>query len=223
MYIDYAIIDPDINEKQAKIDIRRAINSGANGITVPYYLLKGCSYLVDKETHDYSCFIDFPLGMSDGLTRKTAVQQAIKNGANTIDICMPQNLAGNRKYDKIREDVNLVKDICHEDKIKIRYILEYRRFDHRCLKKICEIFDDNDIQFAFPSTGFFIDELSDNILASVFLHQNSKDINVISCGNFWLEKHFEIMIKSGMYGLRTFSPNIIENFALFLQKKSKGK
>lgn len=223
MYIDYAIIDPDINEKQAKTDIRHAVAHGANSITVPYYLLKTCSYLVDKEVHDYSCFIDYPLGISDSLTRKTAVKQAIKSGANTIDICMPQNLAGNRKYDKIREDVALVREICKEDQIKIRYILEYRRFDHRCLKKICEIFDDNDIQFAFPSTGFFIDELADNILASVFLHQNSKDINVISCGNLWLEKHFETIIRSGMYGLRTFSPNTIENFGRFLQKKAQAK
>jgi hypothetical protein len=39
--------------------------------------------------------------------------------------------------------------------------LEYRVFDHHCLKKICEILDTFGIKKVFPSTGYFIDNLAD--------------------------------------------------------------
>jgi len=213
MHIDFAITDTDLNEKQAKQYIAEAIKHNVNSISIPYYLLKSCSKsLLSSKQIDISCFVDFPLGISDIETRKLATKNAIMAGANTIDIAMPQNLAANRKYDKIREDVKNIKEICDPIDVKIRYILEYRIFDHRCLKKICEIFDENNIFYAFPSTGFFLDNLADNLIASSFLHQNSKELNIISSGNIWTNNHFDILIRSGVHGLRTFSPHIIKKF-----------
>lgn len=213
MYIDFAIIDTDLNEKQAKQQIAEVIKHGVNSISMPYYLLKSCSKnLLGSQKIDISCFVDFPLGISDPITRQSAIKNSIMIGANCIDIVMPQNLAANRKYDKIRDDVKAVKDICDPISVKIRYILEYRIFDHRCLKKICEIFDENNICHAFPSTGFFIDNLADNLIASSFLHQNSKELNIIATGNTWTDKHFDILIRSEVFGLRTFSPHTIKNF-----------
>lgn len=212
MYIDFAIINTDIDEKIAKEQINEAIIYGINSITVPYYLIKPCKNLFNPHNCDLSCFIDFPLGISDIKSRVSAVEQAILAGANSVDIAMPQNLATNRKYEKIREDIKNIKNVCEEKKVKIKYILEYRTFDHRCLKKICEIFDFFQIKYAYPSSGFFIDNLADNMIASSFLYQNSKEINIICSGNLWLNKHFDMMIRSGIYGFRTFSPHIIKNF-----------
>lgn len=213
MYIDFAIIDTDLNEKQAKQQIAEVIKYNVDSISIPYYLLKSCSKnLLNSQKIDISCFVDFPLGVSDPATRQSAIKNSIIVGANCIDIAMPQNLAANRKYDKIRDDVKAVKDICDPINVKIRYILEYRIFDHRCLKKICEIFDENNIGYAFPSTGFFIDNLADNLIASSFLHQNSKELNIIATGNTWTDKHFDILIRSEVFGLRTFSPHTIKNF-----------
>lgn len=221
MYVDFAIISTDINDKQAKQQISEVIKLGVDGISLPFYLIKVCKNLIDTEVTDLSCFIDYPLGVSDTKTRVCAVQQAISIGVNTVDITMAQNLAANRKYDKIREDIEKIQEVCLESKTKIRFILEYRLFDHRCLKKICEIFDSYNIQYAFPSTGFFLDNLSDNLIACSFLHQNSKEINIICSGDSWLEKHFNIVYKSGIYGLRSFSPYVIKEFQKFLLKQNK--
>jgi deoxyribose-phosphate aldolase len=216
MFIDFAIIDTDIIDKEAKNQLSEAIGFGANSITVPHYLVKSAKNAIKKSNVCLSCFVDFPLGISDQKTRVYAVEQAIAAGVNTIDITMPQNLAANRKYDRIRDDILSIKDVCVSQKINIRYILEYRIFDHKCLKKICEIFDDNQISFSFPSTGFFLDNLADNIIASSFLHQNSKEINVISTGNLWTENHFSILNKSGVYGFRTFSIHVLKKYRKFL-------
>lgn len=207
MYIDFALHSTDIDDTTAK-DLARQFNSidSIKSITAPYYLLKSIKSTVETYKKTLSCFIDYPLGSSDPKTRQHAIKEAIKIGANSIDIVMPQNLACNRKYDKIREDVKNAIDICSEQSIGLRYILEYRVFDQYCLKKICEIFDTfGYINGVFTSTGYFLDNLADNILASVFLHDNSKNLNIFCTGNAWQEKHFDTIIKSNIYGVRLSS------------------
>lgn len=215
MHINFLLNKTDENDNEARESLVEALKTNSvDSITVPYHLLKiikPFTQHTDKAI-DLSCLIDYPLGISDLKTREFASSQAIKNGATCLDIAMPQNLAANRKYDKIREDIKNISDLSIDKSIKIRYILEYRIFDHHCLKKICEIFDSFNIQYAFPSTGYFIDNLADNIIASVFLHQNSKNLNIICSGDAWNSKHFEMINKNGLFGLRFSSATSLRNF-----------
>lgn len=213
MYIDFAITSTDISEAEAKKLIQDIADYPVSSITAPIYLIKYLKPITNKQL--LSCFIDYPLGVSDIKTRRCAIEQAHKAGATAIDIAMPQNLAANRKYDKIREDIRSAQEFCQENNIQIRYILEYRVFDHHCLKKICEIFEAHKILHVYPSTGFFLDNLADNILASIFLYQNSKDLNVICSGNLWTDKHFDTILKSGLFGFRTTSIHSLKNFINF--------
>jgi deoxyribose-phosphate aldolase len=215
MYIDFAITDTEINEAEAKILVNEIQQCPVQSITLPYYLIKTVKNLVPQDKIVISCFIDYPLGISDIKTRRCAIEQAFKAGANAVDIAMPQNLAANRKYDKIRDDIKSVIEFCTETGLHPRYILEYRIFDHHCLKKICEIFESFGIKYVYPSTGYFLDNLADNILASIFLHENSKDLNIICTGNIWTNKHFETMLKSGLFGFRTTSIHSLRNFIKF--------
>jgi|694.fasta_scaffold05897_36 deoxyribose-phosphate aldolase len=214
MYIDFALIDTDLADNDAKKIIEEIIPYSVNSITSPIYLVKSIKNLIPK-TITVSCLIDYPLGISDIKTRRFAIEQAAKAGATAVDIAMPQNLAANRKYDKIRDDIKSSKEFCDTNNIEIRYTLEYRIFDHHCLKKICEIFENHQVKYVFPSTGFFLDNLADNILASIFLHQNSKDLNIISTGNVWHDKHFDTLLKSGLFGFRTTSVHSLKNFIVF--------
>lgn len=218
MEIDFLINSTDINDIESKNLLNKVLELGCiSSITLPHYLLKTAKLLVNNSNSkpDISCLIDYPLGISDLKTRQFAVSQAIKSGANCIDIGMPQNLAANRKYDKIREDIKNISDISIDKNIKYRYILEYRIFDHLCLKKMCEIFEDFNIHYIFPSSGYFIDNLADNIIASVFLHQNSKNLNVFCTGDAWLDKHFQMINKSGLFGLRLSNYYSLQNFLFF--------
>lgn len=215
MYIDFAITDTEISETDAKTLITDIQKYPINSITLPYYLIKSVKNIIPTDRIVLSCLVDFPLGISDNKTRRCAIEQAFKAGANAVDVVMPQNLAANRRYEKIREDVKSVMEYCSETGIHPRYILEYRMFDHHCLKKICEIFESFNVKYVYPSTGYFLDNLADNILASIFLYQNSKDLNILCTGNMWMEKHFETMSKSGLFGFRTTSSHSLKNFIDF--------
>lgn len=218
MNIDFAITNTDISEVEARNILKEAIDLKClNSITCHYHLIKTAKNLINDSGKDIelSCFIDYPLGVSDSKTRCVAVEQAIKIGTNSVDISMPQNLATNRKYEKIREDIKAINDTLGNQPQKIKYVLEYRVFDHHCLKKLCEIFEQFNIRHVYPSSGYFIDNLADNILASIFLHQNSKELKVICTGNMWTDKHFETIKKSGLFGFRTNSLHSLKNFIQF--------
>jgi deoxyribose-phosphate aldolase len=218
MYIDFLINDVCISDSEARDLVKQATDTGhISSITVPYYLIKSVKQALSttSEKIDISGIIDYPLGLSDLKTRQFATQQVCKTGVDSIDVIIPQNLAANRKYDKIREDVKSTIEIAKELNIKVKYILEYRVFDHHCLKKICEIFDDFEIKYVYPSTGYFVDNLADNILASIFLYKNSKDLNIICSGNLWTDKHFSTIQKSGLFGFRTSSLDSLKNFVVF--------
>jgi deoxyribose-phosphate aldolase len=214
MYIDFAITSTDTTDAEAKLLITEVCKYPVGSITVPYYFLKLAKNSI-PETIQLSCFIDYPLGISDPKTRLNAIEQAHKAGATSIDLTMPQALASNRKYDKIREDVKSSAEFCINNNLELRYTLEYRSFDHHCLKKLCEIFAASGVKYVYPSTGYFLDNLADNILASIFLYQNSTDINIISTGNIWTQKHFETIAKSGLFGFRSSSVHSLQNFMLF--------
>lgn len=222
MYIDFAFIDTEINESAARNTIKHIIdNSYVNSISLPIYFTKLIKPFLNNGL-DFSCLIDYPLGISDTKTRLCGVKEAINLGFNTIDISMPQNLAANRKYDKIRDDIRSITELVAEKKTNIRYILEYRKFDHHCLKKICEIFENMHIEYVFPSTGYFLDNISDNVIASIFLHKNSENLKIISTGNIWLDKHFESLINSGLFGFRTSSVHTLQNFVKFNFERQKN-
>lgn len=208
MNVDFAITEIDLNDQQIK-DLAKTLFSNhiVTSISAPHYVIKNIKSIApDNSKQKLSCLIDYPLGISDQKTRQFAIKEAIKLSISSIDIVMPQNLATNRKYDKIREDVKNCISICSDAGISLRYILEYRVFDQNCLKKICEIFENSGyITEIFTSSGYFLDNLSDNILASIFLYQNSKNLNVYCTGNAWQAKHFETIIKSNIYGLRTYN------------------
>ena len=213
MYIDYHISDIDITDAEIKELIKSiSILNKVTSITAPYYIIRLLKNSIETKNIQLSCTIDYPLGVSDLKTRLTAIDQATKIGANLVDIVMPQNLASNRKYDKIREDLKTTTEICQTNNIEPRYLLEYRVFDHHCLKKTCEILDDFSIKKIFPSTGYFIDNLSDNIIAADFLHQNSKNLEIFCSGNLWNDRHFELINKSKLFGLRISSISVLQKF-----------
>jgi deoxyribose-phosphate aldolase len=218
MYIDYILNKTDENDTEARDGLVEALKTDAiDSITVPYHLIKIVKPFTQhiSKNIELSCLVDYPLGLSDLKTRQFAVSQAIKNGATCVDVSMQQTLAANRKYDKIREDIKNIVDIGLDQNAKIRFVLEYRIFDHHCLKKICEIFENFNVQYIFPSSGYFIDNLADNIIASVFLHQNSKNLNIFCTGNIWTNKHFEMINKSGLFGLRINNVHSLRNFLQF--------
>jgi deoxyribose-phosphate aldolase len=213
MYIEYYINSIDEKDIQIKSNIDEVIKYPISGILAPYSQAK----FIKKNypTQSVGCLIDYPISSCDPGRRSDLINDAIKIDINYVCVTVPFYYIINRKYDKFREDIKKNLELCNSHNIDIRYVLEYRKFDHALLTKICEILLVNNIKTIYPSTGFFLDNLEDNIIAASYLKQKT-GISVIINGNLWTARHAESLIKANSFG---FSCNNAAAFKL-LDKKT---
>jgi deoxyribose-phosphate aldolase len=201
--IEYACYDYSINESETEKNIQYAIKAGITSFSVLPYSLSNLKNSEEFKNNNFSLGspVDFPYGLSDTKSRNFMVSQTIKAGANVIDLFLPTKMIINRKYDKFREDIKSNFDICFEKNVKLRYILEYRVFNHEVLAKVCQILMSFGIDTILPSSGMMIDDIHDNIIAcNYFLTKTG--IKPICNGNIFNDNHVKLVNNSNVHGVR---------------------
>jgi deoxyribose-phosphate aldolase len=215
--IEYAAYDYSINETETLNNLNTAISLGVNTISVlPYSLntLKSLDDKIKEKNISLSCVVDFPYGLHDMKSRLFISSQIIKqkNNIQYLDIMLPTKMISNRKYDKFREEIKNLIELCNENYIEIRYILEYRVFSHDVLAKVCQILKELGLNTILPSTGMMLDNIDDNLIACNFLRTKS-NINTICTGNIYNEKQVKSIKKLvDLYGIRLFYLPALELF-----------
>ena len=182
--IEYACYDYSINEHETQENIIKAIEYGANSISVLPYSLSTIKNIPKVENKHVSCVMDFPYGLADFKSRIFMATQIVKqkNDIKFLDVVIPTKAITNRKYDKFREEIKNLIEICFPYNVTIRYILEYRVYSHEVLAKICQILKEFGVETVLPSTGIMIDNIDDNLIACNFLYTKA-GIKPICTGN----------------------------------------
>ena len=216
MQLEYVVTAIDLLDTEFAKIINDQINKlpSIQTIVVPHFFLR--TAITNAPNKNISCLIDYPLGISDLKTRQTAATSAIKSGAKYLDITLPSLYLSNRKYDKIRDDIKMYCDLI--DKNNIRYILEYRIFNHHSLKKICEILMSFGIDHISTSSGYRLDNLSDFIIASQFLQHHFPKLKIILSANYWNERHFDMILEQNFVFARSESIEILQDLSKKLNK-----
>lgn len=206
MIIEYANFDIANNDTELKSEIGYVCQFNIDTISVLPNSLKVIRAMVPDHI-SISTPIDFPMGSSDPKSRIAQIEFAAKNGANKVDILVPTHFVCNRKYDKLRDDIKSNTEICQKLNVSIRYILEYRVFTYETLYKVAQIIGSYGISEIFPSSGYMLDNIMDNILAGVMINKKVPNINIICNGNIWNDSQIDNIIKNNLYGLRVHSLN----------------
>jgi deoxyribose-phosphate aldolase len=214
MILEFAQHDQTLNENENKELIIEALQYKPNSISIFSYYIKNLVQITDTPI---ICPIDFPVGISDGKTRLNMAEFALKNGAKGLDIVYPAQLIINRKYEKFREDIKNFKELTNNQNINIRYILEYRKYSYELLYKLSQVLLDGGVSTILLSTGYFLDDINDNIIAAGMIMKKTPDINVVLTANIWTKEHVNNIVKSGLYGFRA---NTINGLKLFYQNIS---
>jgi deoxyribose-phosphate aldolase len=165
-------------------------------------------------TNKINIYIDYPLGMGTTYMRLKNLE-IIAGQSGIVSIQAPSYMLVNRKYDAIRKEIESIKNVL-PDSTEIRYMLDYRKFNHNILHKFCSILKEHKINVIYPSTGFFLDNIYDNIVASKYLEEKT-DILSIFNGNIWTKDHVELIIKSKLYGVsleHTHSLKLLQEYNL---------
>lgn len=209
MEIEYSYYDIASNDEEIKKNLTKAISYPISSISVFPHFLK-CAKTVVEKPIKLSTPIDYPMGLLDLKSRLSSAEYAIKNGADIIEMVVPSHAMCNRKYDKIRDDIKANLDLCIENNIELRYVVDYRIFSYDTLYKVAQIFISNGISMIYPSTASFLDDINDNIIASALINKKVADIKIICTGNLWNNNQASIVKKADLYGIKVNSINGLE-------------
>ena len=81
-------------------------------------------------------------------------EDAIKNGANEIDMVINIGLLKSKKYDLVKEEIQEIAKVCHENGALLKVILENCLLTKEEIVKACELSDEAGADFVKTSTGF---------------------------------------------------------------------
>lgn len=204
MKIEYAYYDTSSNDNELKEAIVACSKYSIDTLSVfPTYLKTVKALISDNIT--LSTPIDYPLGIMESRIRLDSVNEAIKNGAKAIELVCPISIICNRKYDKFRDEIKNVIELCSQSETKIRYILEHRQYSYELMYKVAQILLAGGVDTIYPSTGYLLDNIYDNILAASLVHQKADKIKIICNGNVWNDSHIDLIKKTSPYGIRVSS------------------
>ena len=96
--------------------------------------------------------IGFPNGYSTTATKVFETADAIKNGADEIDMVINVGWLKDKKYDEILNEINEIKDACNGKILKV--IIETCLLTDEEKIKMCEIVSNSKADFIKTSTGF---------------------------------------------------------------------
>lgn len=147
--------------------------------------------------------VDYPLGLNSIKLRNSNVMTVAKYGLNYIDLCINSHLLVNKEWDNMEKDLVSNYKICNDNGCKLRIVYDYRRFS-KGLIDIAPILEQCGIEYFIPSTGFYIDNSYDNILAANAFRSINQSTKIILSGNIWTDKHYQSCKKFKPHGIRFY-------------------
>lgn len=208
MITEFSAYDLATSDEELKDTLKQIQHINLDAICVFLNHIKLVKNNFNNSQTKISTVIDYPLGISDTKSRLSSIESAIKQGADIINVVAQPYYLCNRKYDKFRDDIKQTKEICQKYNVELRYILEYRIFTYDLLYRVALILSGAGIQTIYPSTGYFIDDINDNILACALINKKVK-INIISNGNIWNQDQIQKIYKANLFGIKVNSVNAL--------------
>ncbi|HAN44663.1 MAG TPA: deoxyribose-phosphate aldolase, partial [Ruminococcaceae bacterium] len=149
--VDHTVLAQNTTLKQIKKLCDEAIEFSTASVCVPpCYVKQARNYLNGKIA--ICTVIGFPNGYSTTAVKVFEAQDAIKNGADEIDMVINIGWLKDKKYADIENEIKQIKQVC-QDKI-LKVIVETCMLTDDEKKKMCEIIASAGADYIKTSTGF---------------------------------------------------------------------
>ena len=158
----------------------------------------------------FSAAIDFPYGLSGTQVRLHEIILAIRQGASFIDLVVNNSYIKEKNWRKIRDDLKSCLSVCNQNNVELRVIIEYRLFPVETVLLMCDLFSTIGVYHVVNSTGFVVDDISDNAIISHQI-QEKTGVFVTSCVRAFTKDHIKTFEDIDIYALRLMSLKVAEH------------
>ena len=151
-YIEHTLLKQDATREEVKKLLDEAIEYKFLGVCVnPCNVSFAHEYLKDTDVKIVTV-IGFPLGQSTTEVKILETIDAVKNGADEIDMVINDGKLKDQEYNYIVDEISKIKFACQGRKLKV--ILETDLLTQEEIKKACELCIQGGADLVKTSTGF---------------------------------------------------------------------
>ena len=151
-YIEHTLLKQDARKDEVKKLLDEAVEHEFLGVCVnPVNVKFAKEYLKDSDVKIVTV-IGFPLGQSTCETKVLETIDAVKNGADEIDMVINSGKLKDGDFEDIIEEISKIKTACQGKVLKV--ILETDLLNQDEIKVACELCIKGGADFVKTSTGF---------------------------------------------------------------------
>lgn len=148
--VDHTLLSQSATEKEIKKLCGEAIGFKTASVCIPPSFVK---FVASEYPELRICtVIGFPNGYSTTAVKVFETADAVKNGADEIDMVINIGWVKDKKFDNILNEINAVKSACDGKILKV--IVETCLLDKDEKIKMCEIVSKSNADYIKTSTGF---------------------------------------------------------------------
>ncbi|SFO07890.1 deoxyribose-phosphate aldolase [Algoriphagus ornithinivorans] len=152
-YLESTLLKPTMTGEEVDRLIHDAIEEQFVGVCVPPFWVKKVSRELEKEDIQTVTVIGFPFGFQDTASKVAETKEAIKQGADELDLVWSQTAYhSGMNWPKI--EIAQIAKICHEEERILKVIIETAYLNADQIKEACLICQDAGADFVKTSTGY---------------------------------------------------------------------
>ncbi|ANZ60052.1 deoxyribose-phosphate aldolase [Secundilactobacillus paracollinoides] len=153
-YIDHTLLAADATEDRVDKTIAEAIQYDFASVCInPYWVKHTAAGLKDSDVNTCTV-IGFPLGATSTESKVFEAQQAIKDGADELDMVINIGELKANHNDAVKADIKALADAVHAEGKLLKVIIETSLLDHDEKVRACELSESAGADFVKTSTGF---------------------------------------------------------------------
>lgn len=149
--VDHTLLSQSASWAEIKTVLDDAMSFETASACIPASFVKQAKAYVG-ENLAICTVIGFPNGYSTTATKCFETADAVKNGADEIDMVINVGWLKDKKYDDILNEINAIKDACNGKLLKV--IIETCLLTDEEKIKMCEIVSKSGADYIKTSTGF---------------------------------------------------------------------
>lgn len=153
-YLEHTVLSPTATYEDYDQLVAEALEWQFMGVCVPPYWVKRVKRELKQTATQVVTVIGFPLGYQMSQVKRAEVEQAIKDGADELDVVM--NLAAFRSNPRgwVKPEWASIAKVAHESEKIVKVILETAYLTEEEISLACKIAIDSGVDFVKTSTGF---------------------------------------------------------------------
>lgn len=152
-FLESTLLKATMTDQEVNQLIKDAIEEQFVGICIPPFWVKKVKRELKEEDIQVVTVIGFPFGYTDTASKVFETREAIKQGADELDLVWSQTaFHSGMNWPKI--EIAQISKICHEEERILKVIIETANLNPSQIKEACLICQDAGVDYVKTSTGF---------------------------------------------------------------------